>query len=105
MQAFWLPFLILPSIGGTLAGCIAIDWRLAAALITGSLALLFLPAGIGGAMTTVARPVASGIAIGAVAVLPTLFRDSPPAVWTRMSIGLGAAFLVHLLHLSLTRMI
>ncbi len=101
MQAFWLPFVILPSIGGTLAGSVAVDWRLAAALTAGALALLVLPSGIFGPITTVARPLASGVTIGALAVMPTLFGENRPPIWTRMSIGLCAAFLAHLVYLSM----
>ena len=98
-QSFWLPFLILPTIGGVLGGAIGVDWRLAAAALAGSLGLLFLPIGAVGPGVLV-LPVAGGIAVGAAIALLIAFWRRDVSLWTRMSAGMMGAFLLHLGHMA-----
>ena len=88
MSGMALVFVGLPCLTACIAGWLLKDWRLAAAAAAGAAGLLFL-------LDRLWLPGLSGIAVGALALVPLLLLRPAADVWTRLLTTLAAAFVVH----------
>ncbi len=95
IEGLTLPFVLIPSIGGTIAGWLLTDWRLAGAAASGGFALLFVAGLLPEVIRVLSLPLISGVAVGALALAPVLFLRPDAGVWSRMTVGLLAAFIAH----------
>ena len=91
-------FLLLPSVGGAIAGWLARHWTLAGAILAGSLGCIFLVPIIGGD-ARFATPLFSGAAVAAFVLLPLLAVRPDVNVWTRATVAMLTAFISHLFFL------
>ncbi len=95
IEGLTLPFVLIPSIGGTIAGWLLTDWRLAGAAASGGFALMFIAGLFPEVIRVLALPLVSGIAVGALALAIVLFFRRDAGLWGRMTVGLLAAFFAH----------
>ncbi len=92
-------FVVLPCIGAVIAGALLYDWRLAAAAACGALGLL-LSAPLLPDVVRLLSSLMSGVAVGALALAVWLLWRPATVLWTRMSVAMLAAFVVHFIHLT-----
>lgn len=92
-------FVILPCAGAVLAGALLFDWRLAAAALCGALAMIFALPVLAATVGTIALPFVAGVALGALAVLVSLWRRPSLDVWSRMIRALLTAFVASFFNL------
>jgi hypothetical protein len=91
-------FVLLPCIAAVAAAAILRDWRLAAAVLFGGLALAFIAPVLGGYGLLV-LPVAVGVALGALVTAISLWRDPDVDMWARMLRALIVSFAASFLNL------
>lgn len=89
-------FVMLPCIAAVAVAALLRDWRLAAAVLFGALALAFAAPVLGG-YGLLLLPVAIGVALGALVTAISLWRDPDLDLWGRMLraliLGFAATFL------------
>ncbi|MEO0701058.1 MAG: hypothetical protein AAFY80_02860 [Pseudomonadota bacterium] len=84
-----LPYVILPGAGAVATGWAVADWRLAGAVASGALGLLFVLPGLGVPLLSFVIPVIAGVAVAGLTLLPLLVMRPAADVWTRMTVSLA----------------
>lgn len=101
MNGPFLTFMLVPCAGGIFAGRVSRHWSLAAATLFGALALSMAVITFDPPYSMLILPFGTGCAAASVVLIAMLTWRPSVSVWTRMSAGLGTAFLTHFYFLSL----
>lgn len=91
-------FVILPCIAAVCVAALVRDWRLAAAVAAGALALAFGAPLLGG-VGLMLLPLAIGAALGALVTAISLYRARDVDLWARMLRALLVTFIATFLNL------
>ena len=94
-------FIVMPALGGMLAGYILKDWRLSGAVAAGGFGLLLILPGGSSALVTFLLPALLGMATGALLLLPYLRWRPDATVWGRMTVSMVAALAASFANLSI----
>ena len=94
-----IPFVLLPCLGGVIAGWALADWRLAGIAVCAALAVLAVAGFLPASLRLFGLPLVSGSLVGAVSMVVLLALRPDVSVWGRMTVAMLAAFAVHMTHL------